>query len=79
MFTNNTNFHTSTKIFGNEKWHRMQLVKSRGFKNMFQICDSKLEWLLGAIIGADAEENNQVLKLMFSYLSIVPNSPRAPL
>ena len=44
----------------------MQLVKSRGFKNMFQMCDSELEWLLGAMIGADADENNQVLKLMFS-------------
>ena len=43
----------------------MQLVKSRGSKNMFQMCDSELEWLLGAIIGADADENNQVLKLIF--------------
>ena len=66
MITNDTNFHKSTKIFGYQKWHHMQLVKSRGFKNMFQMCDSEIDWLLGAIIGVDAEKNNQVLKLMFS-------------
>ena len=44
----------------------MQLVKTRGSKNMFQMFDGELERLLGAIIGADADENNQVLKLMFS-------------